>query len=214
MGRLPICECGYVKLWHGVVHELGKFPAHLRLVHLLAHHPRLPVLRPALVRSSRTARSALRLVLAIVIEGAWELLENSDFIINRYREGTISLDYFGDSILNSVSDTLAMVLGFVMAARLPIWVIVALALLFEIGVGLPHPGQSDAQRDHAAASVRVHPAVAKWIDVNMTYLFSPRNRFRTRPLHHRPEGRQARRGHRACATAGAASSSKARCAKR
>jgi hypothetical protein len=76
-----------------------------------------------------------RLALAVGLEGLWEIVENSDFIINRYREGTISLDYYGDSILNSVSDTMAMVLGFVMAARLPIWFVVALALIMEVAVG-------------------------------------------------------------------------------
>ena len=79
---------------------------------------------------------AARLALAVAVEGAWELLENSSFIIDRYREGTIAFDYYGDSVLNSVADTLAMCLGFVMAAKLPIWFIVSLALVFEVATGI------------------------------------------------------------------------------
>lgn len=62
-----------------------------------------------------------RFLVAISFEGLWEIAENSDFIINRYREVTISLDYFGDSILNSVSDVIACASGFGLAAILPVW---------------------------------------------------------------------------------------------
>ena len=69
------------------------------------------------------------------MEGAWEIFENTDFIINRYRETTISLDYFGDSVLNSVSDIAAMCAGFVLASRLPVLAIVAAAIVMELFVG-------------------------------------------------------------------------------
>src|SRR4029078_3151982 len=77
----------------------------------------------------------LRLCLAVLIEGSWEVFENTDFIINRYRETTISLDYYGDSVINSVFDILFMAAGFRAAARLPVWVTVAMAIGLELFTG-------------------------------------------------------------------------------
>ncbi len=77
----------------------------------------------------------LRLVLALVLESAWEILENTPMVINRYRATTIALDYYGDSVLNSVSDILAMAFGFFLAMRLPVWLIVTLTVVMELAVG-------------------------------------------------------------------------------
>jgi len=74
---------------------------------------------------------AWRLFMAVLIEGSWEIAENTNYVINRYREATISLDYFGDSIINSMSDIFCCATGFAIASRLRFWRSLALFLATE-----------------------------------------------------------------------------------
>ncbi len=75
-----------------------------------------------------------KLFIATLVEAAWEIFENTDLVINRYRAATISLDYYGDSIINSVADIAAMISGFFMTYKLQVWAILLLILIMEIFV--------------------------------------------------------------------------------
>lgn len=133
-GRVLICKCGTVKLWHGEVvssensqHLLDWYsPSHL--IHGFLFFA-AAVLICHLFR--RRMDFALALVIATLIEATWELVENSDSVIEHYRAVTISLDYYGDSVVNALSDIAMMILGFFLAARLPVLVSIALVIGLE-----------------------------------------------------------------------------------
>jgi hypothetical protein len=131
MGRPPICTCGTVKLWVGTANGPDN-SQHLSDWYTPSHVIHGFLFFGVTWLLLRRRPVGVRLIAAAIAEAGWEIVENSPLVIERYRHATMALGYSGDTVLNSVSDISAMILGFLTARRLPVWATVALALGFEL----------------------------------------------------------------------------------
>ena len=125
MGRPLICACGHVDFWYGnpagaeTSQQLTDWYTFTHITHGFAFYGLLWLIAPRL-------SVARRFVLMIALEAGWEMVENTPFVIALYRQSALAQGYGGDSVVNSVCDTLAAAIGFVLARILPVWAGVAL----------------------------------------------------------------------------------------
>ena len=135
MGRTPVYRNGPVKLWNGDIHsdqnsqQITDPYTFTHVIHGAAFYGLTHLVMPA-------ASLGVRMSVAVTLEAAWEAFENTDTVINRYRNATIALGYYGDSVLNSVADILACLIGFVLASRFRWWVTVGWVAATEIVLAL------------------------------------------------------------------------------
>lgn len=131
MGRSALCTCGRVALWAGTgrpaenSQQLADWYSLTHLVHGL-------LFWGAGWLAARRWPWRARLVVAVMVEAGWEVLENSPAVIERYRAATVAVGYRGDSVLNSVGDLGCMAIGFLLARRLPWWGTVLLGIALEL----------------------------------------------------------------------------------
>lgn len=137
MDRPPICECGDIKLWHGDINSSGNSqhitdwytPSHI--IHGMIFYA-FGWLLFSKWRVGGENAAAWGFPLAVLLEAAWEVLENTPMVIDRFRSVTANWGYSGDSVLNSFADIGWMSLGFYLALRLPVKVTIVLAIVMEI----------------------------------------------------------------------------------
>jgi hypothetical protein len=139
MGRVPVSKSGHVRLWTGAVNspessqQIADWYSFSHVIHGIAFYAALRWIN----RRTGGPRWPLGacLVLAVGIEAAWEIFENTPFTIDRYRKATIALGYYGDSVLNSMCDILCCAAGCFLASRMPAWGSVAVVVAMELFVG-------------------------------------------------------------------------------
>ncbi|KAF0126749.1 MAG: hypothetical protein FD148_2107 [Methylocystaceae bacterium] len=135
LGRPFLCACGEFKLWEGdaaspcLSQQLTDWYSFTHVIHGVLFYFLLWLAAPGLSFGQR-------FMIALALEVGWEILENTPFAIRHYRKQPPAQDYAGDSIVNSLADTLAMALGFLLAWRLPVLAVIAISVLLEVGVAL------------------------------------------------------------------------------
>lgn len=133
MGRPLICTCGTIKLWEGSAfgpensQHLTDWYTSTHIVHGVALYLLLWLIAPR-------APIGLRFAIAVASEVGWEVIENTPAIIDRYRQTALAQGYVGDSVVNSIGDTLAAACGFALASTLPAWSSVVLVIAMELFV--------------------------------------------------------------------------------
>lgn len=159
-GRAPMCKCGFVKLWWFGEKGAAEESQHLLDIYTLSHvlHGLIFFFLIWLIFRGRLSIWG-GLVLSVIVESGWELFENSNYLVNRYRAA--GFDYSGDSIINSVADIFAMAAGYLFAAVAPWWV----SLLLLVGVEV---GMAALIRDNLLlniiALIKPIPWISKWQD--------------------------------------------------
>ena len=134
MGLPLICKCGTVDLWHGnpsgpeTSQHLTDWYTYTHIVHGFAFYLLLWIVAPGLSFGPRLA-------LAVGLESAWEIIENTPLIVDRYRQSALARGYFGDSVVNSLFDSMAAAFGFILARMLAVSQSILLIVTTELVLG-------------------------------------------------------------------------------
>ncbi|WAP68235.1 DUF2585 family protein [Jiella pelagia] len=135
LGRPWICPCGFVEIWQGELsqaqnsQQFSDWYSALHLIFGMALYGFVAVMAPRWPLAKRA-------VLAVLSSAAWEAMENTPLLIATFSQSPNSPDYFGDSILNASGDTLFVLAGFFMAAKLPVWMTVVMAVALDLTIEL------------------------------------------------------------------------------
>jgi hypothetical protein len=131
MGRIWICKCGYISLWYGNTNGSGN-SQHITDWYSFSHFIHGMLFYGLLHVFAKKLPMRTRFIIAVLMEAVWEIFENSSYTINRYRTATAALDYYGDSILNSVVDIITCSLGFLLTRKISAKLSVVLIIVLEL----------------------------------------------------------------------------------
>lgn len=116
-GRMFLCDCGHLAVWTAdtcssqTSQQLFDPYSFTHVLHGFLFFWLIALL-------FRRMNSSRQVVLAVLLEGAWEVFENTRFVIDKYRTETAALGYQGDTIVNSLGDVACALGGFVLARKL------------------------------------------------------------------------------------------------